>query len=189
MVNGEGIMVNGPSQAAIGRALNLSPAAITKLKQQGMPVDSAEAAQRWREQRQNVAHRKPAPASVAPAPPHAPPAPAPAPTHAPPSDYPLAESHDAARTRREIAEANLAEIKLSELRGELIRVGAVKATLAGIFATTREALLQLPSRLAPTLAADTDPTSVHNALHLEIHQALQHLAGAPGAIGQEDQPS
>ena len=187
MVNGEGLMVNAPSQAAIGRALNLSPATITKLKQQGMPVDSAESAQRWREQRQNVAHRKPAPASVAPAPTRAPPAPALAPQALAP-EYLLAESHDTARTRREIAEADLAEIKLSELRGELIRVGAVKATLAGIFATTREALLQLPSRLAPTLAADTDPTSVHNALHLELHQALQHLAGAPSAIGQEAPP-
>ena len=36
------------SQAAIGRAMNLSPPAITKLKKQGMPVHSLEAALAWR---------------------------------------------------------------------------------------------------------------------------------------------
>ena len=58
MVNAD----NPPSQAAIGRALGLSPAAMTKLKKQGMPVDSVEAAQAWRVERQNVAQRKPVPA-------------------------------------------------------------------------------------------------------------------------------
>lgn len=37
-----------PSQAALARALGLSPAAITKCKQQGMPVHSVQAAQAWR---------------------------------------------------------------------------------------------------------------------------------------------
>ncbi len=37
-----------PSQAAIGRALGLSPASITKCKQLGMPVHSVEAAGEWR---------------------------------------------------------------------------------------------------------------------------------------------
>lgn len=37
------------SQAAIGRALGLSPASMTKLKQQGMPVDSVTNAKAWRD--------------------------------------------------------------------------------------------------------------------------------------------
>jgi len=37
------------SQAAIGRALGLSPASMTKLKRQGMPVDSAHSAKVWRD--------------------------------------------------------------------------------------------------------------------------------------------
>ena len=40
--------MNQPSQAAIGRALGLSPASMTKLKGQGMPVHSVEAARTWR---------------------------------------------------------------------------------------------------------------------------------------------
>lgn len=41
---------NPPSQAAIGRALGLSPASMTKYKRMGMPVDSVEAAHAWRMQ-------------------------------------------------------------------------------------------------------------------------------------------
>ena len=38
-----------PSQAAIGRALGLSPASVSKCKGMGMPVHSVEAARAWRE--------------------------------------------------------------------------------------------------------------------------------------------
>lgn len=37
-----------PSQAAIGRALGLSPASMTKCKAMGMPTDSVESARAWR---------------------------------------------------------------------------------------------------------------------------------------------
>jgi hypothetical protein len=43
-----------PSQAAIGRALGLSPASMTKYKKMGMPVGSIEAAYAWR-----LSHVKP----------------------------------------------------------------------------------------------------------------------------------
>lgn len=176
-----------PSQNAIGRALGLSSAAMVKLKKLGMPVDSVEAAQAWREARQNVAARKPLPdgrSGFSPPPVYAKP-PAPPPPRQPETFEFPDEDHQAARTRREIAEANLAEMREAEERRDLIRVGAVKTQLATVFATTRDALLQIPARLAPLLAADSDPASVQNTLHAEIHQALQHLAGAPERVGQE----
>jgi hypothetical protein len=37
-----------PTQAAVARELGISPAAITKLKAQGMPTHSADAARQWR---------------------------------------------------------------------------------------------------------------------------------------------
>lgn len=175
-----------PSQNAVGRALGLSSAAIVKLRKQGMPVDSVEAAQAWREARQNVAARKPAPAGVAGHPwriVHAGQQDQDAPLQ-PEAVEPRDEDHQAARTRREIAEADLAEMRAAEERGELIRVAAVKSALARVFTTTRDALLQIPARLAPQLAADSDPTSVQNLLHTEIHQTLQDLAGASDRIGR-----
>lgn len=187
MVNGEQPAVNTISQAALGRALGLSPAAITKLKAQGMPVDSIEAAQAWREARQNVAARKPAPASVQSAarpvsvPVSFPPLRRPDPG-APGLDRPgladdSGEDRDAARTRREISEANIAEMTEARLAKELIRVSVVQAQLGTDYATLREAMLQIPARLAPKLAAESDPAAIQVALHAEIHQALQDMAG------------
>lgn len=192
MVNSSIPVVRPMSQAAIGRALGLSPASMTKLKGQGMPVDSVESALAWRQARQNIAARKAEPLGAS----------APS-TRVVPDSFagigmgtvmdPAAvepadpvETHDAARTRREIAEANLAEMKESELRGDLIRVSAVKAELSTVFAGTRDTLLQIPARLAPLLAADADPASVQNTLHTEIHLALQHLAGASERVGQAE---
>jgi hypothetical protein len=168
---------------------------MTKLKGQGMPVDSVDSARAWREERQNIAARKPEPKPVQPSAGNPlgltsfprPPSPEIIRTNEIKFDISeMDEAHDEARTRREIAEANIAEMKEGELRGNLIRVSAVKATLAVVFATTRDALLQIPARLAPLLAADTDPASVQNMLHAEIHQSLNHMAGASERVGQSE---
>jgi hypothetical protein len=189
------------SQNAIGRALGLSSANMVKMKKQGCPMDSVESARAWREKHQNIAARKAEPdGKPATALGIASPAKAPGVTVAQvpvikanevkADGTELDESHDAARTRREIAEANLAEMKEAEQRGELIRIAAIKSTLSVVFATTRDALLQIPARMAPLLAADADPASVQNILHGEIHRVLHDLAGAPDRLGQlESEPA
>lgn len=188
MVN---VVVNRVSQAAIAAALSISPSAVTKQKKRGMPVDSIEAARGWREQNLNVAATKwngssvggPQAAAVFSA------------TPAAiqfvnrqqgrvASDDELGEDFKAARTRREISDANMAEMMEAETRGDLIRVASVKAAIATAFAATRDGMLQIPARLAPMLAADTDPASVQNLLHQEIHHALMHLAGAADRVGE-----
>jgi hypothetical protein len=179
MVNGEQTSQKALSQAALGRALGLSPAAITKLKGQGMPVDSIESAQAWREARQNVAQRKPSPDIVVPA---APWKPWTDPNEGAGGLGALGEDRDEARTRREIAEANMAELLEAKQRRELIRVAAVQAQLATDYATTRDAMLQIPARMAPLLAAESDPAAVQTLLHKEIHEALTTLAGASDKV-------
>ncbi len=82
------------------------------------------------------------------------------------------------RNRREAAEAERAELSLAEEKGQLIRVEAVKAALANMFSATRDALLQIPARLGPQLAAESDASAAQTMLHAEIHQALQQLATA-----------
>lgn len=184
------------TQSNLGRALGLSKQAISKLKGQGMPVDSVAAAQSWREARQNVAQRKPAPPESKPVTrpwsswgdgdAEAPrvavggvPVFGGGPVGLP--EFPD-EDRDAARTRREIAEANIAEMNEERLRRELIRVSAVQTHLATDYATTRDAMLQIPSRMAPLLAAEQDPAAVQNLLHAEIHQALMQLAGSADRV-------
>ena len=125
-----------------------------------------------------------APAPIAPIAPVAA-APAPAPAVAPaaaPQPEAAATNYHVAKTMREAAEAHIARLKLAEMRGELIRTDAVRAVMSNIFATTREAVLQMPARLAPLLAAESDPAAVQNLLHAELHAALESLANSPAAI-------
>lgn len=108
-------------------------------------------------------------------------APALAPAAAPQPEA-AATNYHVAKTMREAAEAHIARLKLAEMRGELIRTDAVRAVMSNIFATTREAVLQMPARLAPLLAAESDPAAVQNLLHAELHAALESLANSPAAI-------
>ena len=121
-----------------------------------------------------------APAPIAPV--AAAPAPAPAVVPAAPQPEAAATNYHVAKTMREAAEAHIARLKLAEMRGELIRTDAVRAVMSNIFATTREAVLQMPARLAPLLAAESDPAAVQNLLHAELHAALESLANSPAAI-------
>jgi hypothetical protein len=98
-------------------------------------------------------------------------------------DAPKVDDYMFNRNRREAAEAERAELSLAEDKGQLIRVDAVKAALANVFSATRDAMLQIPARLGPQLAAESDPAAAQSLLHAEIHQALQLLAGATERVG------
>jgi hypothetical protein len=80
------------------------------------------------------------------------------------------------RARREKAEADTAELKLAELRGDLVRADAIRAVHAKRLAGLREALLQLPARLSPVLAAEADQARCHDALQRELHAVLASVA-------------
>ena len=79
------------------------------------------------------------------------------------------------RGRREMAEAEMAELELAEMRGELVRVKAIRSELGALLASLRESLMQIPSRLSPVVAAETDAVKVHDAIAHEIHQSLEQL--------------
>lgn len=85
-------------------------------------------------------------------------------------------SYHVAKTLHEAAEAQIARLKLAEMQGDVIQVSAVRATWAARIASARDALLQIPSRLAPVLAAETDLAAVTLLLEDEIRQALAELS-------------
>jgi phage terminase Nu1 subunit (DNA packaging protein) len=80
------------------------------------------------------------------------------------------------RARREAAEAELAELKLAEQRGELVRAADVRAAHSKRAAGLREALLQIPARLAAVLAAESSQARVHDVLQRELHEVLSQVA-------------
>ena len=79
----------------------------------------------------------------------------------------------ASKARREKAEANLAELKLAEQMGELVRAADVRASLARSMAGLREALLQMPARVVPLLVADPSPAAMDALLRAEVTRALE----------------
>ena len=70
------------------------------------------------------------------------------------------------------------QLLLAELAGDLMRVEAVRNVFAKTFVSVRDGFLNLPARLAPTLAAETDMHKVHDLLDLNIRETLTTLANA-----------
>jgi hypothetical protein len=94
-----------------------------------------------------------------------------------PDAQPGGDDYWNSRSRREAAEAELAEIELAEKTNQVIAVKAVEAVWAQALASMREHLLQVRARLAPLLAAETDAFAIDQLLDLEHNQALQLMAG------------
>ena len=90
-------------------------------------------------------------------------------------------SYHVAKTLREAAEARIAQLRLAELRGELIRVDDVRSVYSRRIAALRESIMQIPPRLAAVLAAETDLGKVHDALQLELRQVLEQVTADPAA--------
>ena len=82
------------------------------------------------------------------------------------------------RARREQAEAEMAELKLAEQLGELVRAADVRAVQAKRLAGLREALLQIPARLSAVLAAETSQAACHDAMQRELHAVLALVSEA-----------
>lgn len=61
-------------------------------------------------------------------------------------------------------------------RGELLDAGKVQQELFEFSRTVRDRLRNIPDRIAPDLAAETDPRRVTDILLAEIDQALVSLA-------------
>lgn len=151
-------------QVQLANELGISPAVVSRLKAKGMPVHDVEAARRWREAnvraRITVGQRAERPA-------------------APDSgDDDGGNDYWTNRARRERAEADLAELKLAEQCGELVRAADVRSHHQRKLAALRDALLQIPARLASVLAAENDAARCHDALQQELHGVLAQIAEA-----------
>ena len=81
-----------------------------------------------------------------------------------------------AKTAAQVYDAKNAQLEYEERSGKLIRVDAVKAALAAAFTSTRDNLLQIPSRLSAILAAETDAAKVHELLQAELYRALEGMS-------------
>lgn len=86
----------------------------------------------------------------------------------------LIYTDEAAREKR--AKAQLAELELAKLAGELVAARAVDALMFGLARAGREAVLALPDRLATVLAAESDAAVVHAKLLAECRKVCAAMA-------------
>jgi len=74
--------------------------------------------------------------------------------------------------------ARLAKIEFEEKTAKLISRDEVQVAAFTKARTVRDSLLNIPDRLAATLAAESEAEKVHQMLTVEIRKALDELAGA-----------
>ena len=80
------------------------------------------------------------------------------------------------KTRREGALAELAELELSKKRGELVDRARVEQMSFAVGRTLRDAVLGLPTRLAPVFATMTDSFEIEVKLREALRQAFEDAA-------------
>lgn len=80
------------------------------------------------------------------------------------------------QAEKEKFKAKLAELDYLERIGKLVEKEKVEAEAFRIGQLVRDAMLNVPSRLAGVLAAETDQRRVHDLLEQEIRQALEALS-------------
>ena len=139
-------------QADIAKALGIAPSRVTALKLLGMPVNSVAAALAWRQEHLHPGKVKPTLADR------------------PPSIE--GESFSEARARREIAEADKAEIELAQLQDVLINREAIEMAMETAFRQIRDTILSVPDRLP---IDSTHRAMFRNALRDTLSDALKMI--------------
>lgn len=82
-----------------------------------------------------------------------------------------------ARRRREIANAEIAEMERDKMRGTLLHATEVRQVLAQAGTLVRQALESVPDRLAPELSGLSDQSVIYARLVEEMEAVLVQLHG------------
>jgi len=89
-----------------------------------------------------------------------------------------ADQYASARAVREHYEARLAKIEYEERTGRLVSKDEVQIAAFNRFRQFRDAMLNLPDRLAAQLAAESEEAKCYEILSNEVRRALNEFAGS-----------
>jgi len=89
-----------------------------------------------------------------------------------------ASQYTKARAVREHYQARLAKLEYEEKVGQLVSKDEVQVAAFNKFRQYRDAMLNIPDRLAAMLAAETDAAKCYEILSSEIRKALNEFADA-----------
>jgi hypothetical protein len=81
-----------------------------------------------------------------------------------------------ARALREVYEVQKKQLDLEVRRGLLVNREEVEREAFKLFRVLRDACFNLPPRLAPQLAAETDSNTIHEVLESELHRIFSDFA-------------
>jgi len=90
-----------------------------------------------------------------------------------------------ANRRERAAKARLAEMKLAQLRGELLPRAEVERIAFETFRVFRDRILSVPDRIAAQIASLADTSEVHEVMISELRQALSAGYGDAAENGAE----
>jgi len=153
------------SRKDMAAGLGVAPSLVTRYRNAGMPMTSVADAAAWKSAhvRARVTNgTKPQTNG-----------------HQPPKTPPPNHYQDA-RTRWAVAEAHDRELHVLERRQVLVHREKVRSEVARLLVGLKQALLQLPARLAPVLAAETDEVRVHDILQDEFYAVLAETTARAG---------
>ena len=89
---------------------------------------------------------------------------------------PAAQNYAKARSAKETFAAKTAQLHYEQKAGKLCRIDDVKRAAQETARVTRDAVLAMPDRLAPVLAAETDHHKIRELLIKEFHNVLTNLS-------------
>ena len=88
----------------------------------------------------------------------------------------LGSSYDEARTRKVNAEAEIAELELAKVRGELVIAEDVVKAWDDVLAALKGKLMSIPTKAAPVVSAEPEAGSCQKILEDLINEALEELS-------------
>src|SRR5210317_126642 len=94
----------------------------------------------------------------------------------------LGSSYDEARTRKVNAEAEIAELELAKVRGELVIAEDVVKAWDDVLSALKGKLLSIPTKAAPVVSAEPDAGICQSILEDLVNEALEELSNYDPAI-------
>lgn len=149
------------SLARMAQALGISKTAVHKRGQNGMPLDSVEAAKAWEIANVDLVRSRATALSV---------------DDDPDDSVPSPDSDSAdyrqARAEREQIRRDRERLELQRLQGQLIDLGEATRLAFTAFRSLRDAALSVPARIRDQCAAESDPMVVERLIEAEIEGAF-----------------
>lgn len=174
----------GMNVTAYARHRGVSHVAVLKaikagriVKEADGTIDPAKADAAWKQNTNQAQQRKPKDEEKKPAPHVA--------AELPVNNAPATNSgpsYAQSRAFKEAYNARLAKLEYEEKSGALVRTDSVKVAWFNVLRVLRDRALNLPDRMAPLLAAETDPKIVRELLDTELRQILNDVADTTAGL-------